>query len=110
MRLNGWQRIGIVASIAWALGAAIYVRNLQIDSGNRFATTMYTHCMDVTKADPGFCLRKFGDDLKVGFTPNWEIVAFYAIAPVLAAWIAIYAIVGIVRWIKKGFEKPPPAS
>jgi hypothetical protein len=25
MRLNGWQRIGIVASVIWAIGAPIYM-------------------------------------------------------------------------------------
>jgi len=25
MRLNGWQRIGIVASVIWAIGAPIYL-------------------------------------------------------------------------------------
>jgi hypothetical protein len=27
MRLNGWQRIGIVASVIWAIGAPIYLDN-----------------------------------------------------------------------------------
>ncbi len=27
MRLNGWQRIGIVASVIWAIGAPIYKDN-----------------------------------------------------------------------------------
>jgi hypothetical protein len=27
MRLNGWQRIGIVASVIWAIGAPIYMDN-----------------------------------------------------------------------------------
>jgi hypothetical protein len=25
MRINGWQRIGIVASVIWAIGAPIYL-------------------------------------------------------------------------------------
>ena len=31
MKLNGWQRIGIVASVVWAIGAGLYSLNASHD-------------------------------------------------------------------------------
>jgi hypothetical protein len=44
MRLNGWQRIGIVASVIWAIGAPIYMDNeAQRDANDRFGQ-VYGSC------------------------------------------------------------------
>jgi len=42
MRLNGWQRVGIVLSIAWALGAGIYTRSADVERANNFARWLMT--------------------------------------------------------------------
>lgn len=34
MRVNGWQRVGIVLSVLWAIGAAIFVRNAQVQNAD----------------------------------------------------------------------------
>ena len=41
MRLNGWQRIGIVASVVWAIGAPIYLANIDFDRCRQRARDAY---------------------------------------------------------------------
>ncbi len=36
MRLNGWLRMGITLLIMWAIGAAVYQRNADIERADIF--------------------------------------------------------------------------
>jgi len=58
MRLNGWQRIGIVASVIWAIGAPIYLDHVaQNDASERFST-YYELCRNVPSNDPNRCFEQ----------------------------------------------------
>jgi hypothetical protein len=74
MRLNGWQRIGIVASAVWIPYGAVYGCRL------------------------GYAGECSTEDLHA-------LIAFYAIAPVVAGWIVAWVAVWAVRWIWRGFVK-----
>ena len=103
MKLNGWQRIGVVASFLWAIGASIYERMGQV----KVATTYYESavkncngelirtCLDAAKETYKDLL--FFDSVKVA-----DIV-LVAIGPVISGWILVYLTVKIVRWVKAGF-------
>ncbi|SRR5713101_3147421 len=41
MRLTGWQRVGILLSVVWALGAGIYMRNADVERADNFAKFAY---------------------------------------------------------------------
>lgn len=73
MRLNGWQRIGGVASCLWVPYGAMHGANLAFDGRTDLST-------------------------------EHALMAFYAVAPVLAAWFAAWCIVVSVRWIARGFR------
>ena len=104
MRLNGWQRIGVVLSIIWAVGAAEYERDRQIEQGNELAEFRYRLCMETKSANANSCSEKLGKDLKKAVEPFWGNIAFYSLAPVVAGWVVIYLIIIIVRWVKTGFK------
>ena len=103
MRLNGWQRIGVVLSVAWAIGAAVYVRNSKIETGRALASINYQLCT-ATEHTNSDCSRKLSEDLKSAIEPYWVNVAFYSLAPILAGWIVAYLILGIFRWVRRGFK------
>ena len=46
MRLTGWQRLGIVLSVVWALSAGIYTRNADVERADNFAKFAYKVCSD----------------------------------------------------------------
>jgi len=47
MRINGWQRIGIVASVVWMLVAGIYTLNVTSDADLEAAARIYRDCADI---------------------------------------------------------------
>jgi hypothetical protein len=104
MRLNGWQRIGIVLSIVWAVGAAIHTRNAEVATWERLASTGYTLCMEAKQADYAKCSAEMSATLMKAYDPYWPNIGFAALAPVLAGWIVAYLLLWIFRWVKRGFD------
>jgi hypothetical protein len=47
MRFNGWQRIGIVASIVWALGAAVWTVHSDDQAYEQYRSNYQEKCRDV---------------------------------------------------------------
>jgi hypothetical protein len=46
-KLNGWKRIGIVASVVWILGAGLYTLKATSDADLRDAASIYSDCAAV---------------------------------------------------------------
>jgi hypothetical protein len=106
MRLNGWQRIGIVASVVWAIGAPIYKDNeAQMAADERFSRS-YNSCRDVPSNDPEQCFQRASR--AYDSVPRYHFMsangAFVALAPIPLGWLLAYALVYLVRWIRAGFK------
>lgn len=104
MRLNGWLRIGVVLSISWAIGAAIYERNVQIGHGKIVAKINYVSCMETKPVNVSHCGDNFTKDSVFAIEPFWPNVAFIALWPIVAGWFVVYLAILIFRWIKSGFS------
>ena len=103
MKLNGWQRIGVIASALWAIGAAIYERSGQVGDATRIHQSTLSNCSpEFTVACTDAADEKYRVLLALDFVSVSNIV-FIAIGPVLLGWVSAYLIVKIVRWVKAGF-------
>ena len=113
MRLNRWQRGGIVLSVVWAVVGGIWglsavdnptaLQRAFCDAmGQLYARTpdyLEPHdpapeqddCYTVT-ADRW---KKYGHDRVI-------IPLIFGLAPIPIAWLVIYGLVGVVRWIRRG--------
>jgi hypothetical protein len=136
-RLNGWQRIGIVLSVVWAVGASIYVRDAAEDRAEEFARSDYQICFDnarrVLGDESAECARNEGREDEPGRMPcpsaqshydaalngcyakleqtramwlvgSWGDAAISALLPIPVAWLLVWGLVGLVRWIRRGFQ------
>ena len=105
MKLNGWKRIGIIASITWILGAGIYTLNTESNRDIKFAGTIMSSCIESHNgADPGNqCLRDGANYIVSMVESNRLNAAFIAIVPVPLGWGFIYLVLFLVRWIRRGF-------
>ena len=98
MHLNGWQRIGIVASVIWApLGAFWSLGQLYnpiYDS--------YRSCMAAV-TEFHFCTSSRDDALAVanGMRPVFALLG--ALIPIAVLWLAGY----VVAWVRRGFRGAP---
>lgn len=107
MRLNGWQRIGIVASVVWTIGAPIYMDHAaQQEAGDAFDLS-YRACRDVPSNDPDECFQRANRAYNT--VPRYPLLsanaAVAALVPVGLGWLLVYALVYLVRWIRAGFAK-----
>jgi hypothetical protein len=112
--LSGWNRIGIIASVAWILGAGIYTYNFEMN--NLFSEHSYkrwSSCTDVhpSKDWSSICdpLRESTDedeDLRRDTLASIEVSALVAFVPVPLGWGLVYLISLLVNWVKRGFREP----
>jgi hypothetical protein len=105
MRLNGWQRIGIVASVIWAIGGPIYVDYKAEKEAWEAMNQSYRGCMGAYN-DDGRCMQEArwaSERVPRAFrTPiNWVVTA---LVPIGLGWLLVYALVYLVRWIRVGFK------
>ena len=112
MRLNGWQRIGIVVSVVWAVGAAIYQRNADIERAERFVNWAYQVCTEAKslkhESDFGDCSRELTKNWAIWLEGSWGNVALASLIPIPLGWLLVYVIIRIYRWVKTGFKRERP--
>lgn len=108
MKLNGWKRIGIVASVAWFLGAGGCTLIVRRDQDLRFAVALEDSC---TKFFVGAdrtnylkqCMKQRDDYLASMSKDVWLNAVAVATVPVPLGWGFVYLTLLLVHWIKRGF-------
>jgi hypothetical protein len=104
MQLNGWQRIGVVVSIIWGIGAAIYERKSQVDSVNDIWLARLSECLPVF-SDGCFDLKsKQYAELLALNSSNVSDVLYLSLGPILVGWLTAYLATKIFIWVKAGFQ------
>ena len=102
MKLNRWQRIGIVISILWALGSAYYERSSEMDAGQHFLSWSYQVCTESKASTPEECSIEMNKNFDIWMKPNWGNIGFIALAPIPLGWLLVFIIIRVYRWVKAG--------
>ena len=107
------ERIGIVLSVVWAIGAAFHETeesNRRYEAASTAAfSPVYQRCRDIQDrnnlpADGNACKEEAARTAEaVHMESRWN-VALAALVPIPVFWLLAYALVGLVRWIWKGFS------
>jgi hypothetical protein len=106
LSLNGWQRIGVVLSSIWIIGAGLYQRNADLERASHMGAWAMRVCEEtqgLKHMDYTPCAAEFAKEFSLFLEGSWGGVVFVAIAPMALGWLGVYAAIGIVRWIKRGF-------
>ena len=116
--MGGWTRIGIVLSVIWAVGGGLWAHQLAADDVMRRTGLQLDACVSKNKA----LLHSKGDDSEPYdriWTPCWAehsknyvaniegfwwFVGIMGLVPIPVAWLIVYGLVGIWRWIRSGFS------
>ncbi len=114
MRINGWQRIGIVISVLWLLatcGAYFYeLKNHPSELATYLPNSAYVWVEDYakTKIAHGEASAEGNDfsDQFVFMKPTFSASGFLKIVlcPIVIGWLAIYLVFYTYGWVKRGFE------
>lgn len=109
MRLNGWQRIGIIASVVWAIVGAIWeiveLQRLHDARASDAFSSVYRPCRDQPRNDPDEYFKQASAARNaVPEGSGWNIAAF-ALIPIPIAWLIAYGLVALGRWVRRGFPR-----
>ena len=111
MRLNGWQRIGIIASVVWAIGAPIYLDHAAEQKAWEWFRASYEICRSNPGNDGNTCSemasRAYDNVSRYRFFADTGNVAFVSLVPIVLGWLLAYALVYLVGWIRAGFTPRP---
>jgi hypothetical protein len=110
-RLNGWQRIGIVLSVVWVLGAGLYQRDVDLTNAAWHLDFTYSVCAETKtqhqNIDFKSCLGEADKNYALFVEGSWGNVVALVLVPVVLAWLLAYIIILVGRWVRSGFAKPP---
>jgi hypothetical protein len=97
-RLNGWQRIGIVLSVVWAIVGGLWGMKQAVAPAWR----QFNACMSLPNVDVKVSEEIKNEDLAA--IQPWSTAAIVGLVPIPIVWLIAYALVAIVRWIRAGFK------
>jgi hypothetical protein len=121
MRLNGWQRIGIVGSVIWVLIGGFLGNKAALDyagettkhqldacvSGNR----TQLHLNSDANAPYGQiwtpCWNQFNANYMKNAEGHWWGALIVGLVPIPFAWLIGWCFVALLRWIRAGFSSKP---
>ncbi len=104
-KLNGWQRIGVILSILWVLGAAIHERNGQVDSAFRMAQWEREDCSSSLVMTE--CRQSADNRLIENLRLDSNSIVNIAVAslmPPLFGWLFAWLAIVVYRWVRVGFQ------
>lgn len=106
VKLNGWKRLGVIASVVWILIAGIctfvVVGNSIIETASGFTL----RCEEVPNSSLAECDKLSTDYLAKTTNEPWIEAALVAFVPVPLGWGFTYLVLFLVRWVKRGFARP----
>ena len=99
-RLSGWQRVGIVASVLWALGAGLVVFRNENNYAHEARNITYMACIHDRSSDE--CVKEAWDAYQWHMQGIWRLEVFVALVPIPIAWLLAYMFIGVWRWVRRG--------
>jgi hypothetical protein len=108
MRLNGWQRVGIVLSVLWALGVWVYMDAIGEQAAQKAMTDWNNVCTERKLTQNELDLKSCIDTavkLAEYKRADWSGVPLItALVPIPVVWLLVYIVVWTMRWIRRGFQ------
>lgn len=129
MRLNGWQRIGVIASAVWIVGGFLWGNSWYLSAQNAPVVSAYHQCEDIAELRQSFSMRhpqdvqetkdarkaddvKCQNEMEYGLAAaraqngRWIAALLFAIIPPLLAWGLAWLAARLYRWVRAGFASP----
>ena len=103
-RLNGWQRIGIVLSMLWAVVGGLWGNHIAIQEGGAIPIAHYKRCITQPDYDDDECSAAFDEEYGVGVRGHWAFAAMAALIPIPVVWVLVHILVWTVRWMRRGLQ------
>ena len=103
--MNGWKRIGIIASVVWMLGSFLFVLEQQEKEATAMAIIVDEACISANPSQQKPCDAAMSADVTRAIPEARKSAAFVALVPIPLAWGFMYLIIFLVRWVRRGFAR-----
>lgn len=107
MRIGGWTRVGIVLSALWALGGYFYANNVvtkrAADMAGYYYDSCYRNAGKRPNPDYSNCSGEWDKGWKQTMESSTGEAAIIALAPIPFAWLFVWIVVAVWRWVRAGF-------
>jgi hypothetical protein len=107
--MNRWQRIALLASVLWIVGAVFAVRISETRTANSNYALAFRVCEPWAREEPlthsanyTKCIADADSVRSRELKWDWPGVLFVAFVPLAVFWIVGYSISGVARWIRRG--------
>ena len=108
-KLKMWQRLGIVISLLWIIGGGLWQRTSDVSRASNMAQSQYQPCSETASqltsgatAANEKCMSESLKTFNIFLEGSWGNVAFFAVGPVLLAWLLAYLTLWTTRWVLAG--------
>ena len=108
MRLIGWQRLGIIASVVWVVVGPSYFHLSREDNDRRIAGDRYRLCINQDWARKGGvegCNKELRQALAIAHWSSWALLAFI---PVALAWFMGWGLFSLIS--RRARSRPQAGS
>jgi hypothetical protein len=112
MKLNGWQRLGIIVSAIWLIAAPLTAKiamninaNKMLESDLHTCDLAYQGAMNAYKDVQNCKDRWMKLDADASYR-NIGLAGFgvIGIVPAMLGWLIAYGLIFLVRWVRQGFK------
>jgi hypothetical protein len=107
-RLNGWQRVGVVVSVLWALYGFYQGNEYGLHQGD-WAVYVQKSCWAEPAPNLSLCDAQFTRNWEAAIQHHWEYAFIYSLVPIPLGWLSVYGLLQLIRWVKRGFTPPAQA-
>ena len=107
LRINGWQRIGIIASVLWAICAYFYAFSVEEKSLGQLNADIHASCFESAHDKVAWQVCEDATMTQAINDLHFErrLATAVAVVPVPLAWGFVYFVLFLARWIKRGFAR-----
>jgi hypothetical protein len=103
VKLNGWRRIGIVASVVWMVGAYFSTLDRKSAIDTEMAVLVDEACIAARPQNQPVCDDRMRADITRAIPTERQDAAFVALVPIPTAWGFVYVFIFLVRWVRRSF-------
>jgi hypothetical protein len=104
MRLNGWLRVGIVASVLWVLIGDFFIHGRIIDELGAPVIAELKSCAEADGSDWQACRAAYNRDYPGAMTGHWQYAGIITAIPWALFWVLAFICYVTIRWVRRGFD------
>src|SRR3954470_4534814 len=101
-RIGGWQRLGLIISICWAVGSFIAFRYHLYNQGVESANAFVGLCVSAGKSF-NQCWTDIAEYRRIATQIYWPPLVIVSLGPIAPFWLLGWAVIKTTRWVRAGF-------